>query len=231
MKTDNVRHVYGPVPSRRLGRSLGIDLVPFKTCTYDCVYCQLGRTTDLTLDRAPYVPADVLVAECMEVLRTAERPDIISLAGSGEPTLNSQIGAVIRGIKQQTDIPVAVLTNGEDGRLVTKVALKRALQIYFKIDPPAPTFLDMPEEALREYEGNYELPMTAFELKLNKDHLVLYDKPRGGFPTPDSPIWTDRIGPLGVLRSRKAGSSPSCRLPLPSNTRTPQTFEPTFTLL
>lgn len=112
MKTDNARHVYGPVPSRRLGRSLGIDLVPFKTCTYDCVYCQLGRTTDLTLDRAPYVPADALVAECMEILGTTERPDIISLAGSGEPTLNSQIGAVIHGIKQQTDIPVAVLTNG-----------------------------------------------------------------------------------------------------------------------
>jgi len=87
----------------------------------------------------------------------------------------------------EKDFALAVLTNGEDGRLVTKAALKSALQIYFEIDPPAPTFLDMPEETLRTYEGNYELPMTAFELKLNKGYLVLYDKPRGGFPTPDSP--------------------------------------------
>ena len=106
------KHVYGPVPSRRLGRSLGIDLVPFKTCPYDCIYCQLGRTTDLTLARKPYAPAAPLVAECRQVLQTKQPPDIISLAGSGEPTLNSAIGDVLRGIKACTAIPVAVLTNG-----------------------------------------------------------------------------------------------------------------------
>lgn len=87
----------------------------------------------------------------------------------------------------EKDFALAVLTNEEDGRLITKAALKQALQVYFKIDTPGPTLLDMPEDALREYEGNYELPLTAFELKLKKGHLVLYDKPRGGFPTPDSP--------------------------------------------
>jgi wyosine [tRNA(Phe)-imidazoG37] synthetase (radical SAM superfamily) len=106
------RYVYGPVPSRRLGRSLGIDLVPFKTCTYDCIYCQLGRTTHLTLERKAYTPAEALVDECRKTLETKEKPDIISLAGSGEPTLNSAIGDVIRGIKKWTAIPVAVLTNG-----------------------------------------------------------------------------------------------------------------------
>jgi len=87
----------------------------------------------------------------------------------------------------EKDFALAVLTNEEDGRLVTKGALKKALQVYFKIDMPAPTHMEMSEEKLREYEGNYELPLTAFELKLEDGHLVLYDKPRGGFPTPDSP--------------------------------------------
>ena len=106
------RHVYGPVPSRRLGRSLGVDLVPFKTCTYDCVYCQLGRTTDLTTGRREYVPVEEILAQLEEKLRTGPTPDYVSLAGSGEPTLHARIGELIAGIKSLTRTPVAVLTNG-----------------------------------------------------------------------------------------------------------------------
>ena len=87
----------------------------------------------------------------------------------------------------EKDFALAILTNEEDGRLVTKTAFKRALQIHFEIDTPDPTHMEMTGQTLHEYEGNYELPMSAFELKLKKGHLVLYDKPRGGFPTPDSP--------------------------------------------
>lgn len=105
-------YTYGPVPSRRLGRSLGVDLVPFKTCTYDCVYCQLGRTTNLTLERAEYVPAGEVVDEVRAVLDSGAHPDVITLAGSGEPTLHARIGEIIDGIKGITDVPVAVLTNG-----------------------------------------------------------------------------------------------------------------------
>ncbi|MBN1192433.1 MAG: radical SAM protein [Coriobacteriia bacterium] len=105
-------HLYGPVPSRRLGRSLGIDLVPFKTCTYDCVYCQLGRTTHKTMERQHYVPVDEIMAQLRCRLQSIERPDYITLAGSGEPTLNAGIGDLIGRIKESTDIPVAVLTNG-----------------------------------------------------------------------------------------------------------------------
>lgn len=105
-------HVYGPVPSRRLGRSLGVDLVPFKTCSYDCVYCQLGRTTNKTTTRLEYIPLPEILAEVKSKLAQGEAPDYISLAGSGEPTLNSALGALIREIKAITDIPVAVLTNG-----------------------------------------------------------------------------------------------------------------------
>lgn len=106
------RFVYGPVPSRRLGRSLGVDLVPFKTCTYDCLYCQLGRTTDKTTDRRQYVPVDGVLDELAGILQTGADPDYIGLAGSGEPTLHAGIGEIIAGIKKLTTVPVAVLTNG-----------------------------------------------------------------------------------------------------------------------
>jgi len=104
------RYLFGPVPSRRLGRSLGVDLVPFKTCSYDCIYCQLGPTTCKTIERKAWVPLDAVVAQLQE--RLSSKPDYITLSGSGEPTLNSQVGEMIANIKTLTDIPVAVLTNG-----------------------------------------------------------------------------------------------------------------------
>ena len=112
MNSSRFRHIYGPVPSRRLGRSLGIDLVPFKTCTYDCVYCQLGRTTNKTIERKEYIAVEEVVTELELSLAAGNAPDYISLAGSGEPTLNSGIGDLIVKIRGLTDIPVTVLTNG-----------------------------------------------------------------------------------------------------------------------
>ena len=106
------KFTFGPVPSRRLGRSLGIDLVPFKTCTYDCIYCQLGRTTNKTTDRQEYYPVRDIIQAVKEKLREISHPDYITLSGSGEPTLYSHIGKIIHKIKDIADIPVAVLTNG-----------------------------------------------------------------------------------------------------------------------
>ncbi len=103
-------HVYGPVPSRRLGRSLGVDLVPYKTCSYDCIYCQLGLTTHKTVEVREWTPLDELAAQVKEKLGT--KPDYITLAGSGEPTLYSRLGELIDRIHSMTGIPVAVLTNG-----------------------------------------------------------------------------------------------------------------------
>ena len=103
-------YIFGPVPSRRLGRSLGIDLVPFKTCSYDCIYCQLSQTTDSLLKPKEWVPLDEVLAELKTKL--ASQPDYITLSGSGEPTLYSRIGELISGIKAITQIPVAVITNG-----------------------------------------------------------------------------------------------------------------------
>lgn len=104
--------IYGPVPSRRLGRSLGIDLLPAKICSYDCIYCQLGRTAAKTIKRRPYRSAEEVLTQLRETLARGVTADCITLAGSGEPTLNSDIGPVIKGIKKETTLPVAVLTNG-----------------------------------------------------------------------------------------------------------------------
>lgn len=108
-----MKYLYGPVLSRRLGLSLGIDLVPKKVCTYNCIYCQLGRTTLRTLERKPYFPVEEVLEEARQVLRDApEGIDYLTISGSGEPTLNSGIGELIRGLKEMSPIPVAVITNG-----------------------------------------------------------------------------------------------------------------------
>jgi wyosine [tRNA(Phe)-imidazoG37] synthetase (radical SAM superfamily) len=107
-----IKHVFGPVASRRLGISLGVDIVPFKTCTLDCIYCECGRTTDLTLERKGFVDTGSILAEIKEAVRREPHIEYITFSGSGEPTLNKDIGVIISGIKRIADIPVAILTNG-----------------------------------------------------------------------------------------------------------------------
>jgi wyosine [tRNA(Phe)-imidazoG37] synthetase (radical SAM superfamily) len=111
--TRKFHYLYGPVPSRRLGRSLGIDLVPHKICTYDCIYCQIGKTTKKALLRKEYIPKEEVLKEVKAFLSREDSPiDHFSLSGSGEPTLHSQIRLIIEGIKKISSIPVAVITNG-----------------------------------------------------------------------------------------------------------------------
>ncbi len=104
-------YIFGPVPSRRLGLSLGVDLIPHKTCTYDCLYCEVGRTTKKTITSALFAPVDEILAEIEERLKGCT-PEVITLAGSGEPTLHSEIDRIISGIKELTDTRVVILTNG-----------------------------------------------------------------------------------------------------------------------
>lgn len=105
------RYVFGPVPSRRFGRSLGIDLTPHKTCCLDCVFCQLGRTGQKTLDRKNYVPTAEVVAEVRHWLRTDGKADYLTLSGSGEPTLHASFGEILSFLRRQS-IPSVLLTNG-----------------------------------------------------------------------------------------------------------------------
>ena len=106
------QYVFGPVASRRLGRSLGVDVVPFKRCTLNCIYCQLGATLEPTLTRAEFVPLGDVVAEVERKLAAGVSPDYVTLSGSGEPTLYSRLGELIGAIKARTSVPVAVITNG-----------------------------------------------------------------------------------------------------------------------
>lgn len=107
------KHLFGPVPSRRLGMSLGVDLVPHKVCSLNCVYCECGETTNLTTERKEYVSYDEIISELDDFFKNNDNPDYITFSGAGEPTLNIHIGSVIDYIKSNFgNIPVAVLTNG-----------------------------------------------------------------------------------------------------------------------
>lgn len=109
-----MNYVFGPVPSRRLGQSLGIDTIPLKTCNWNYVYCQLGRTTPVTNERKEYYPREEILAEVRQALGDHEPGEIdwVTFVGSGEPTLHSDIGWLIRQVKAITELPVAVITNG-----------------------------------------------------------------------------------------------------------------------
>jgi len=107
------KYLFGPVPSRRLGMSLGVDLVPKKVCSLDCVYCEVGKTTKLTLTRKEYIKFDKIKEELIHYFNNNPDPDYFTFSGSGEPTLNIYIGEILQLIKQsKPHIPVAVLTNG-----------------------------------------------------------------------------------------------------------------------
>jgi wyosine [tRNA(Phe)-imidazoG37] synthetase (radical SAM superfamily) len=106
------KYVFGPVPSRRLGLSLGVDIIPFKVCSYDCIYCQIGKTTRKEIVRNSFFDPDEIVREIIEKVRTTGRVDFVSFSGSGEPTLNANLGLMIREVKRHVSVPVAVITNG-----------------------------------------------------------------------------------------------------------------------
>ncbi len=136
------RFVYGPVASRRLGFSLGVDIIPFKTCTLDCVYCQLGSTAKTTVRRGSWFPPDEILAQIKAAVDSGQRIDVITFSGSGEPTLSRDIGRLIRAIKKMTSIPVAVLTNAT---LLTRKDVRCELAAADIVVPsldavPAPVF-------------------------------------------------------------------------------------------
>lgn len=106
------RHVFGPVPSRRFGRSLGVDLTPLKTCSFNCVFCQLGPTPQTTVERREYVPVQTVKDEILRWRDAGGTADYATLSGSGEPTLHSGFGEVLRFLKTELPCPAVLLTNG-----------------------------------------------------------------------------------------------------------------------
>ena len=164
------RYLYGPVPSRRLGWSLGVDLVPHKICTYDCIYCQIGNTTEKTLARKEYVPVREILEEVKRFLKEETSSiDHLSLSGSGEPTLHSEIRSIIQGIKAITSIPIAVITNGsllyEEGvrqdLLSADIVLPSldavSSEVFMRINRPRPGFsIEKVIEGMVEFRKVYK---------------------------------------------------------------------------
>jgi len=105
-----MKYIYGPIPSRRLGRSLGVSPVPTKLCNYSCIYCQLGRTKHLENKRDEYVNVESIISE-FKSLENVEY-DVVTICGEGEPTLNSNLGILIQELKKLTTKPIVVITNG-----------------------------------------------------------------------------------------------------------------------
>ncbi|WP_292366140.1 MULTISPECIES: radical SAM protein [unclassified Methanoculleus] len=215
------RYLFGPVPSRRLGISLGIDLVPHKTCAFDCVYCECGRTTDLTCKRREYVPTGRVIAELDDFL--AKRPDLdyITFAGSGEPTLHTGLGEIIAFIKDRYPrYRVAVLTNSA---LLTDPEVRAALmradlvvpsldavseEAFLKINRPCPGLtagrvLEGLLDFVREYTGEVRLEVfivpgindTEDEIQLLKDAVAAIKPDRVQVNTLDRPGTDIRVRP------------------------------------
>lgn len=163
-------YVYGPVPSRRLGRSLGVDIVPFKTCTYDCIYCQLGRTTQKTVRRSPLAPVEDIVREVQDALKRGPRPDYVTISGSGEPTLHSELGEIISRMRSLTDVPVAIITNGS---LLFQEEVRKACRMADVVVPS----LDAGDEALFQYVNR---PHESLSFADVVEGLVQFRREYGG---------------------------------------------------
>ena len=185
--------VYGPIPSRRLGQSLGVDPIPFKTCNWNCVYCQLGRSTPMINERREYFPADEIVEQVQTAI-AAHGPgeiDWVTFVGSGEPTLHISLGKMISEIKAFTNIPIGVITNGSflyrpDVRrdLVMADAVLPSLDagtedLYRKIDRPWPEltfdrFVNGLTAFRREYAGKLWIEVMLVK-GLNDTEAALKD--------------------------------------------------------
>ncbi len=165
-----MKHVFGPVSSKRLGQSLGVDLLPSKSCSWNCVYCQLGRTKQFVTQRCEFFPKEEILEEILQAVETPNAIDWITFVGSGETTLYKGIGWLVRELKKVTSIPVAVITNGSllhlpevRQELLEADAVLPSLnagseELFDRIDRPAPGFsfqqhIDGLKRFRQEYSG------------------------------------------------------------------------------
>ncbi len=163
-----MNYVFGPVSSKRLGQSLGVDLLPSKSCTWNCIYCQLGRTKEYVTERREFFPKDAILAEILETVASGKPIDWITFVGSGETTLYKGLGWLISEVKKVTEIPVAVITNGS---LLSDLEVRQELlqadtvlpslnagspELFERIDRPAPGFtFEKHVEGLRLFRQEY----------------------------------------------------------------------------
>lgn len=229
---NSLKYVFGPVPSRRLGQSLGIDPIPLKTCNWNCVYCQLGRTQPLTNERKVYSPPQAILEEVGLALESHSPGEIdwVTFVGSGEPTLHIEIGRLIQQVKSITTLPVAILTNGS---LLYLSEVREALSIadavlptldagdpilYRKINRPWPrlTFESLVEGLLKfrsEYQGKLWIEVMLVR-GLNDNETALHgiadilaeirpDEVHINLPTrPPAESWVELPDEEGLLRAQ-----------------------------
>lgn len=149
-----MRYVFGPVPSRRLGFSLGVDILPYKTCSFDCIYCELGPTTCRTIAPTGQVAAEDVLAELETCLASPlHRIDYLTISGSGEPTLHPELGLLIQAIKKKYALPLALITNGSlflDPSVVERVkGADLIIPSLDTVDPEAFQVINRPHPELR----------------------------------------------------------------------------------
>ena len=161
--------VYGPVPSRRFGLSLGIDVIPMKSCTFDCIYCQLGASGRRVGERRLFYPVDDILTDVKKALNTGPRPDVLTLAGSGEPTLYTGLDAVIDGLRDLADIPILLITNS------SLLWMDEVADAVKKVDIIAPS-LDAGDET-KYRRINRPLPEFSFEKMFDGLKRVTDDHP------------------------------------------------------
>jgi len=232
-----MNYVFGPVNSRRLGKSLGIDTIPLKTCNWNCVYCQLGRTGPLSNLRQDYFPPADILAEVKDVIQAHQpgRIDWVTFVGSGEPTLHASIGWLIRQVKDVANLPLAVITNGallylpevrED--LLAADAVMPSLdagspEVYRKINRPHPetTFERLLNGLIAfraQYPGKLWVEVMLIQ-GLNDTEQALWDiaralekvKPEAvhiNLPTrPPAETWVQPPGQESIMRAQAILSS------------------------
>ena len=184
---DNSKTVYGPVKSWRFGQSLGIDpIFRRSTCSFNCIYCQLGHIQHITNEVKIYVETPRVLQDYRQTLEKETPPDVITYSGSGEPTLAANLGEMIAGIRRLSpDIPQFVLTNGTE--LVREEVLETVLnldKIIIKLDAsdektfqmvnrPAPGIglrrvLDGVEKLKSRYRGDIEIQSMFMPLNLKQ---------------------------------------------------------------
>jgi len=219
------KYLFGPVPSRRLGMSLGIDLVPKKVCSLNCVYCEVGETTKLTLERKEYILYEKVITELQLFMADDPKIDYITFSGSGEPTLNSRIGEVLHFVKvNYPEIKTAVLTNGtllSDKKVRKELLLADVIlpsldaasqEIFEEIDRPESkldigTYINGIIDLRNEFKGEIWLEvliLKAFndswlELEKIKKAILQINPDRVQLNTLDRPGTVSDLLPLSVV--------------------------------
>jgi len=162
-----MKYIFGPVKSRRLGLSLGVDIIPYKTCSFNCIYCECGHTTNKTMERKAWVNSDDVLDEISTFLKTySKKIDYITFSGSGEPTLHSDLGKIIERIKKITDIPVAVLTNS------SLMHLPEVRESLNKADLVVPSLDAVSDTVFKKIDR----PLDGISVEQIVDSLVLFKR-------------------------------------------------------